>query len=78
MALLSAGIFFHLLQILREPTHPQPIFFSNFYTTYEAEIMHATLAHKNKMIQDVWDICLDSFSPIMDFENGVIVKIYKS
>ena len=30
------------------------------------------------MIQDVWDICPDNFSPIMDFENGVIVKIYKS
>ena len=34
------------------------------------------------MIQDVWDICPGNIwqqqQPIMDFENGVIVKIYKS
>ena len=34
------------------------------------------------MIQDVWDICADNIcqqqQPIMDFENGVIVKIYMS
>ena len=34
------------------------------------------------MIQDVWDICEDNIcqqkQPIMDLENGVIVKIYKS
>ena len=61
---------------------PQPIFFSDFYITLEAEIWHATKVHKYRMIQDVLDICADNIcqqqQPIMDFENGVIVKIYKS
>jgi len=34
------------------------------------------------MIKDVWDICEDNIGqqqqPIVDFENGLIVKIYKS
>ena len=50
--------------------------------TLEAEIWHATKVHKYRMIQDVWDICEDNIcqkqQPIMDFENGLIVKIYKS
>ena len=50
--------------------------------TKKAEIGHATKVHKYKMNQDVWDICPDNIcqqqQPNMDFENGVIVKIYKS
>ena len=77
VALLSAGIFFHLLRMLRELTHPRHYFkcllrwtiatlgSSYFY-------FYITLKRKFGIQQN------KEQQPIMDFENGVIVKIYKS
>ena len=58
------------------PTHPQDIFFADFYITLEAEIWHATLVHKNKMIQDVWDICPGNIFPGDICQNSFVHKYF--